>query len=87
MAFGDRIGSMLETLGSIYIAKETIAVGGSNGVGNAGSDYQTMATGENSDGSTLVTGRLVAGVSNAALLGGIAVLLGLGVMAWVVIKD
>ncbi len=87
MALGDRIGGFIETLGSIYIARETIANGGTPGAGNTGSDYQNPATGENHDGSTLVSGRLVAGVSNAALLGGIAVLLGLGVMAWVVIKD
>ena len=87
MAIGERIGGFIEQLGSIYINREIIANGGTPGAGNTGSDYSNPATGENHDGSTLVTGRLVAGVSNAALLGGVAVLVGLAVMAWVVIKD
>lgn len=87
MAILSGISGFAEKLLNTYVQVETIQAGAAVGEGNQPSDYQHFATGEDSDGSTLVTGRLVAGVSNAALLGGVAVLVGLSVMAWVIIKD
>lgn len=79
------LGELLEKAGSIWLGVETLKAGGT--AGNGAQEYPNVATGEDSDGSTIVSRRLVAGVSNAALLGGVAALLGLAVMAWIVVKD
>lgn len=78
------ITGLLEQLGSIYIAGESIKAGAAANTGNTASDYPHVQTGVDSDGSTLLKGNLIAGIPNAALLGGAGVLLLAAVAFWAV---
>lgn len=78
--------SVLEQIGSIYIAGESIKAGASANTGNAASDYPHVQTGVDSDGTTLLKGNLIAGISNAALLGGVGALLLVAGAFWVMKK-
>lgn len=94
-AVGSTLAGFAETLGSFYLKKEEIGHSQTlsnnelevsrNSLrlaelnANSIDDYRRMATGENSDGSTLVntSSQFVSGISNSALLlAGLVVLVG-----------
>ncbi|PCJ22529.1 MAG: hypothetical protein COA96_14160 [SAR86 cluster bacterium] len=79
--------NVLETVGSIYIQTETIRNGASNGAGNSASEFQHVTTGVDSDGTTLIAGRLVSGVSNGKVLAGLLVLTGIAGLTYVWATD
>lgn len=73
---------LLETAGSIFIQREQIKAGlGDTGVGNTGSEHPRVTTGVDSDGSTLISRQLVAGVSNGQVLAGVGLLVAIGALA------
>lgn len=65
---------LLETAGSIFIQSESIKAGIPVN-GNLPSDYPNGRAGVDSDGSSIVDKRIIAGVSNGTLLAGAAVVL------------
>ena len=81
---------LVEDVAGFALERERIRAGiglGSGGNGNAGSDHPNVDTGVDHTGSTLVSGRLVSGVSNGALLAGAGALLGIGVLAIALVND
>lgn len=77
----------IETLTNSYIQVETIRAGGTSTGGNTPADFPKVQTGENSDGSTLISRRLVSGVSNQNLFIGLGLLSLAGVAAYAIVND
>lgn len=81
---------LIENVGNFAIQREQIRAGvglGSSGEGNAASDHPYVKTGTDYDGSTLVQGRLIDGVSNAAILAGVGGIAALVVLAVAMAND
>lgn len=78
-------GSVIETLAGTWLKGEQIRNGiplGYGGAPNTFDAYPKVATGVNSDGSTLVAGQLVPGVSNTQLTAGVGGLIALGIVVY-----
>lgn len=86
---GSTIARIFETLSSAWIQREMIRDGqplGYYSTTNSPDQYATTTTGADYDGSTLVEGQWVSGVSNTSVLAGVAGLAALGIVVYAVTR-
>ncbi len=82
---GSTIATIFDTLTSAWIQKEQIKAGqplGYYSTTNSPDQYARTTTGTDYDGSTLVEGQFIAGVSNKSLLVGVVGLAAVGLVAY-----
>lgn len=76
--FQSTLADLVGLAGSLYITDRALKSGAVTGQGTLPSDHPYVQTGVDSNGNTLVARTIVPGVSNNALLVGVAVVLLVG---------
>ncbi len=81
------LADLIQLGAGLYFTDRAIKYGTVTGQGTLPSDHPHVATGVDSNGDTLVAKQIVSGVSNAALLTGVAGVLVIGAVVAALVFD